>query len=370
VLENGQPYQVIHRHFDHHHDPDYVAIHGTPLVGADGKVRYMGECVTSISHDHDLQFDTGKMVAGCCPSFMGVLDNLVSVAATDAPVLILGETGTGKELAARLIQRKSSRALGEFIPLDCTLFTEEMFASELFGHAKGAFTGAVEAKKGLYEAADGGTLFLDEVGDMPLAIQSKFLRAIENGTFRRVGETQLRKANVRIICATNRDLKTMVDAGQFRADLYYRINCMQVELPPLRHRREDIPELVRHFLGQEGKHHTCISPPALEALCKYDFPGNVRDLRNILERATILAKGGQVEMTHLPKEVIDPQLAPAAHPVHDERDFFTLPPGRRSLSADDIAQALERHHGNRRQAALSLGISERTLYRKLRPPEG
>lgn len=366
VFETGQPYQVIHRHFDCLHDPDYVVIHASPILGQDGQVAYMGESVNSISHDEELHFDEQKMVAGCCPSFMTVLHNLVTVAETDAPVLIEGETGTGKELAARLIHRKSKRATKEFVPLDCTLFTEDMFASELFGHVKGAYTGALDTRRGLFEAADGGTLFLDEVGEMPLSIQAKFLRTIETGHFRRVGETQIRKADVRIICATNRDLKEMVDAGSFRADLYYRINCMQVELPPLRHRRDDIPELVSHFLSHGGKRAQEIAQDALDALVRYDFPGNVRELRNILERAAILARGTRVELIHLPKEVVDPKLAPETHPLHEERNFFVLPPGRQILTPEIIKKSLGKYGGNRRLAAQALGISERTLYRKLK----
>ena len=366
VFESGQPFQVIHRHFDCLHDPDYVVIHASPILDKDGKVIYLGESITSISHDEELHFDEQKMVAGCCPSFMTVLHNLVTVADTDAPILILGETGTGKELAAQLIHRKSKRGLREFVPLDCTLFTQEMFSSELFGHLKGAFTGALETRRGLFELADGGTLFLDEIGEMPLSIQARFLRSLETGEFRRVGDTQIRKSNVRIICATNRDLKHMVDAGEFRADLYYRINCMQVELPPLRHRREDIPELVSYFLSHGGKRAHNIAGEALEALVQYGFPGNVRELRNILERAAILARGGQVELSHLPKEVLDPNLVMTTHPVHAEKDFFVMPKQRQTLTPELIHKCLEKFNGNRRLAALALGISERTLYRKLK----
>jgi len=366
VFETGQPFQVIHRHFDCLHDPDYVVIHASPILGADGKVTYMGESATSISHEEELRFEENKMVAGCCPSFMTLLQHLATVADTDSPVLIEGETGTGKELAARLIHRKSKRALKEFVPLDCTLFSEEMFASELFGHTKGAFTGAVETHRGLFEAADGGTLFLDEVGDMPLSIQAKFLRALESGNFRRLGENRMRKADVRIICATNRDLKQMVEAGTFRADLYYRINCMQLELPPLRHRRGDIPELVEHFLGHGGKRAQAISPQALDALARYDFPGNIRELRNILERAAILAHGATVELGHLPKEVVDPAQAPQTHPLHEERAFFVMPCGTRALTPESVRKALDKFHGNRRLAAQAMGISERTLYRWLK----
>jgi transcriptional regulator with PAS, ATPase and Fis domain len=366
VFQTASPFQVIHRHFDHLHDPDYVVIHASPILGQDGKVAYLGESITSISHDNELHFDEQKMVAGCCPSFMTVLHNLVMVADTDAPVLILGETGTGKELAAQLIHRKSRRSLREFVPLDCTLFSESMFASELFGHAKGAYTGAVETKRGLFEMADGGTLFLDEIGEMPLSIQAKFLRALETGHFRRVGDNQVRKADVRIICATNCDLKKMVDAGTFRADLYYRINCMQMELPPLRHRREDIPELVHHFLTHGGKRAQAITPEALGALARYDYPGNVRELRNILERAAILARGGRVDMGHLTKEVVDPNQAPRTYPLHEEAGFFVMPNPRQELSPETLRKTLDKFGGNRRLAAQALGVSERTLYRKLK----
>jgi two-component system response regulator HydG len=201
---------------------------------------------------------------------------------------------------------------------------------------------------------------------MPLPIQAKFLRAIETGHFRRVGDNQVRKADVRIICATNCDLKQMVEAGTFRADLYYRINCMQLELPPLRHRRDDIPELVYHFLTQGGKRAQEITPEALAALARYDFPGNVRELRNILERAAILARGVRVEMSHLPKEVVDPNLAPETHPLHEEKGFFVVPNKRQVLTSEILRKSLDRFGGNRRLAAQALGISERTLYRKLK----
>jgi hypothetical protein len=177
------------------------------------------------------------------------------VAETDAPVLILGETGSGKEMAAQLIHRKSRRVDKEFVAIDCTQFTEERFASELFGHLRGAFTGAVENKMGLFELADRGTLFLDEIGELSLSIQAKLLRTLETGSFRRLGETRERHADVRLVCATNRDIKDMVKQGAFRADLYYRINCMQVELPPLRHRGGDLPELVNYFLERARPSH-------------------------------------------------------------------------------------------------------------------
>jgi len=376
VFETGLPYQVIHRHFDQHHRADYVAVNASPILNDLGEVILIGESISSISHGDDLCFDADKMISGCCPSFMRVLDNLVSVAGTDAPVLILGETGSGKEMAAQLIHRKSRRFNKEFVAIDCTQFTEESFTSELFGHLRGAFTGAVENKMGLFELADGGTLFLDEIGELSPSIQAKLLRALETGSFRRLGETRLRHADVRLVCATNCDLKQMVGQGQFRADLFYRINCMQVELPPLRHRTADLPELINYFLGRAG-HKPGISDAALAALMNYSYPGNMRELRNILERAIALAKGERLDSVHLPEYVVHVELAAPVHPVHGANEFFNCtghqheagepsPTNAGRSTLDSIKEALARHHGNRRLAAEELGITERTLYRKLK----
>jgi transcriptional regulator with PAS, ATPase and Fis domain len=375
VFDTGQPYQVIHRHFDQHHQADYVAVNASPILNEQGEVILIGESIASISHGDDLCFDADKMVGGCCPSFMRVLDNLVSVAGTDAPVLILGETGSGKEMAAQLIHRKSRRFSKEFVAIDCTQFTEESFTSELFGHLRGAFTGAVENKMGLFELADGGTLFLDEIGELSLTIQAKLLRTLETGSFRRLGETRTRQADVRLVCATNCDLKQMVSEGRFRPDLFYRINCMQVELPPLRHRRADLPELINYFLGRVS-HKAGISEAALNALLNYNYPGNMRELRNILDRAIALAKGERIDIAFLPDHVLHGELAEPVHPVHAENDFFQCDAHQHSTSHTTVAarppatasiqEVLAKHHGNRRLAAEELGITERTLYRKLK----
>ena len=367
-FSTGESFQVIHRHFDCHNAADYVAIHASPIVNDQGEVVLIGESITSISHSNDLCFDMDRMISsGCCPSFMKAMDNLVTLAATHSPILILGETGSGKEMAAQLIHRKSSRFNKEFVAIDCTQFNEETFGSELFGHMRGAFTGAVENKIGLFELADGGTLFLDEIGELPLAIQARLLRALETGRFRRLGETRERQANVRLVCATNRDLKEMVSAGRFRSDLYYRINCMQVELPPLRHRRQDLPELIDHFLTRAGHHHG-ISAEARDTLQAYSFPGNVRELRNILDRAAALAKQGRIKPEHLPPEVLNPALAMPVTPLHDEQAFFQEHDSHDAAHHDQgaILDVLARHHGNRRLAAAELGITERTLYRRLK----
>jgi len=368
VFASAQPVQVIHRHFDRDHNPEYVAIHGSPVFDDQGKLLYMGEAMRSITQEQELAFDEQKMV-GCCPSFMRVLDNLCLVAETDAPALIHGETGTGKEMAAQLLHRKSPRAQGPFVTVDCTTFTEEMLVNELFGHEPGAFTGCVGAKKGLVELAHKGTLFMDEIGEMPLATQSKLLRVLENGTFRRLGGTEERHVDFRFIGATHRDLKAMVEAGTFRADLYYRINCMQIELPPLRHRLDDIPHLVEHFLARKmlGKHASPISEEALSVLKRYPFPGNMRELKNILERAALLARGGIIRPEHLPEDIrqFDPGMETALRRSDAEAEHRHCHHDG-ELSHELIRHALERYRGNRRLTAASLNISERTLYRRLK----
>jgi transcriptional regulator with PAS, ATPase and Fis domain len=369
VFRTQEAMQVIHRHLDRDHTPEYVAIHGSPVFDDNGKLIYMGEGMHPISKEEELVFDEQKMV-GCCPSFTRVLDNLCMVAGTDATVLINGETGTGKELAAQLLHRKSSRASGELITLDCTQFTEEMLVNELFGHEHGAYTGCVGMKKGLVELAHKGTLFLDEIGEMPLSIQAKFLRVLETGIFRRLGGTKELKADFRLIAATNRDLRTLVEKGQFRADLYYRINCMQVELPPLRHRKDDIPELVEHFLSRKvmGKHSAGISPSALEALKRYNFPGNMRELKNLLERGALLARGGLIQPEHLPDEVRSYNAALDRDMTTREQEFgaHACETCAQPVTLELIRHTLEHFRGNRRLTAKALQISERTLYRRLK----
>jgi transcriptional regulator with PAS, ATPase and Fis domain len=367
VFDAAQPIQVIHRHFDRQNNPEYVAIHGSPILNDDGTPLYMGESMRSITQEQDLVFDEQKMV-GCCPSFMHVLDNLCLVAETDAPALINGETGTGKEMAAKLLHRKSPRVHGNFVTIDCTTFTEEMLGNELFGHEAGAFTGCVGVKKGLIELAHQGTLFMDEIGEIPLSIQVKLLRVLETGSFRRLGSVQERKTDFRLIAATNRDLKQMVEQGSFRADLYYRINCMQIELPPLRHRVDDIPELARHFLSRKimGIQVSEISPEALNALRQYSFPGNMRELRNILERAALLARGKIIKLEHLPDDLrkisssteITATSAAQMHGVFCQHDTV--------LSNDFVLHTLQRFGQNRKKAAAFLKISERTLYRRIK----
>lgn len=367
VFDTENVAQVIHRHMDRDHRPEYVAVHGSPVFDEQGRILYMGEGMRSITKEQELAFDEEKMV-GCCPSFMRVLDNLCLIAETDSPALIHGETGTGKEMAAQLLHRKSPRAKGPFVTIDSTSFAEDLLVNELFGHEPGAFTGCVGAKKGLVELADKGTLFMDEIGEIPLSLQAKLLRVLETGTFRRLGGTEERRVDFRFICATHRDLKVMVERGDFRADLYYRINVMQVELPPLRHRKDDIPALVAHFLSRKmlGKLTTPISDGAMALLQRYPFPGNMRELKNIVERAALLARGGAILPQHLPDEI---RHAAALEQTMRAADLDAL--GHQCHRDDDISLAtiqatLARFNGNRRKTAAFLKMSERTLYRRLK----
>lgn len=314
-------------------------------------------------------------MVGNAPAFRVALDQLLKVASTDAPVLLRGETGTGKELAAQFIHRHSARHAEPFQTLDCSVLTEELFESEVFGHKRGAFTGSVGEKQGLFELADGGTLFLDEIGEMSLPLQAKLLRVLENGEFRRLGGINTRRSDVRIVCATNREL---MGASWFRSDLYYRVACVTIHLPSLAERRSDIPLLTSVLLkriGQSSGRHYSIDDSAMGLLSGYDFPGNIRELRNVLWVAAINAPD-----THITADLIGSAL-----PTRIERPSQTQPvemlartdttlpagpqralPPRRNWEADSLAQVLRRHSGNRRAVAQELGVSERTVYRKLR----
>jgi DNA-binding NtrC family response regulator len=271
---------------------------------------------------------------------------------TDKAILIQGESGTGKELVARALHRASQRADRPLVVINCAALPETLLESELFGHEKGAFTGAVSAKQGLFEVADGGTLFIDEIGEMPGSVQAKLLRVLEDGSMRRVGSLKERRVNVRLLAATNRNLLQEVQAGRFREDLYYRINVLSFELPPLRRRASDIPLLIRHFLGDQWQ----IEPDALRALEQYSWPGNVRQLINVLERAKILADPPTIGVVDLPDDLERAALSSGTSPASDD------------LAAIERAHVLEifrREGGNKARAARALGINRRSLYRLL-----
>jgi two-component system, NtrC family, response regulator AlgB len=293
-----------------------------------------------------------------------VLEIAARVAATDAPVLITGENGTGKSLLARAIHRQSPRAAGPFVVTNCPTLSDELLASELFGHARGAFTGAVRDQAGRVEVAEGGTLFLDEIGEIPPALQSKLLRFLQEKDYERVGETRTRHGDVRIIAATNRDLEADVRAGRFREDLYYRLNVVEIRMPPLRERREDILPLARAFLAMFTRATRPvapeISPAAAHALEQHDWPGNVRELRNTIERVAILWPSGVIEPEALPHRV--PRLTQRRAAVGGD---FTV----EEVEREHILSVLERVPKVEDAAAL-LGIDASTLWRKRKKYDG
>ena len=281
------------------------------------------------------------------------------VALSETAVLVEGESGTGKELVARAVHTLSPRAAGPFVPVNCGALPGQLLESELFGHARGAFTGAVEAKPGLAEMAEGGTLFLDEIGEMPLELQAKLLRFLESRELRRVGDTRLKRVDVRIVAATNRKLADEVKAGRFREDLYYRLNVVALHVPPLRDRRDDIPDLVQHFLGRIGSGKE-LTPEALDALTAYSYPGNVRELFNLVQRGAILSPDRFIAPEDLGLTV--EQEAP---PKRDEPGTTEGFPSLEEVERRHIARALTQAGWNRAHAAQLLGISVRNLYRKI-----
>lgn len=296
---------------------------------------------------------------GSGPWFEELRRFIVKVAASDSAVLIRGETGTGKELLAQAIHRQSARAPQPFVAVDCAALQESLLQSELFGHEKGAFTGAVKQKYGLFEVADGGTIFLDEVGDLSPSVQARLLRALETSSFRRLGGTREIKVNVRLLAATNRNLERMTASEQFRWDLFYRLNTIHVELPPLRERQDDIASLAEHFIARwNARHQTrkSIASKAMACLRAYRWPGNVRELRHVVERALVLADGNTVGIADLPPEV---------HAVPSLTTSATHALPLAELERRHISRVLHDVSGHRARAAEILGISERTLYRKL-----
>ena len=290
-------------------------------------------------------------------------------------VLITGESGTGKELIARLVHRESPRTERPFVAVNCAAIPENLLESELFGHVKGAFTGAATDRRGLFEEAHGGTIFLDEIGELPQQLQVKLLRVLQEGEIRRVGDSASQTVDVRVVAATARDLEAEVGAGKFRADLFYRINVVRLHLPPLRERREDVAELARHFLSVHanrlGVAVSGITPAAMQILLAHPWPGNVRELENAIERALVLCDRTQLEPGHLPGTVRDPGSSPRissnGHSVHDANDA-DLSVKRRieALERDLIRRALEQTAGNRTRAAQLLDLSHRALLYKIR----
>ena len=312
------------------------------------------------------------IMVGSSPGMAAVQRMISTVAPTDSTVMILGETGTGKELAARAIYQQSQRADGPFVPVNCGALAENLVESELFGHRKGAFTGAERDHKGLFEVATGGTLFLDEVGELNKNIQVKLLRFLESGEIRRVGDNEPIRLDARVLCATNRDLREMVQKDEFREDLFFRVNTFEIRLPPLRERRPDIPDLARHLLARAARRSeeqvaSLLTPEAVDTLLDYEWPGNVREMRNVMEHAWILAAGGPITSEHLPHHLR--QGGTPATLTIPRTDAAHASPGAprtlKEVEMEHILNVLEKHKGNKPAAAAELGIVLKTLYNKL-----
>ncbi len=363
-------------------DLDELAI----LVQRAWETRRRTQELARLEEDHRRRFELGVEIVGATPVMQEIFKTIGRVAPTDATVLLQGESGTGKELIARAIHAHSRRWSGPFVALNCSAVPRDLLESELFGHERGAFTGAVEQRAGVFEAASGGTLFLDEIGDMPLELQVKLLRVVQEREFSRVGGREVIRADVRLIAATNQNLERAVQQGRFREDLYFRLNVVRIQVPPLRQRRADIPELVRYFLEkirrELGTQVTAVSSEAMALLVEHPWPGNVRELENTLVRAAVLAPG-PVLMPH------DLHLGGSARPAAEDSGGQSVeqavrarlselfeqspPPGPRNLYAWLLAQVekpllefvLEKTDGNQLRAASLLGINRNTLHKKI-----
>jgi two-component system response regulator HydG len=307
-------------------------------------------------------------VVGNSPRMHEVITRLQAVAPSNATVLILGETGTGKELAAKAVHNNSPRKNKPFVALNCTALNENLLDDELFGHEPGSFTGGDRLRKGRFEYANGGTLFLDEIGDMPWALQAKLLRVLENNEVTRIGSNEPIKVNVRVESATHRDLEAMVAEGKFRPDLYHRLKVVTVKLPPLRERREDVKLLAAHFMKQanaaHGKNVQSIAEPVLKAMLAYDWPGNVRELRNFVESMVVLDRDGVLNLDDVEDGGLLRKMHLADGPAAGPASLVGRPLAE--VERYYIEQALQLAGGNREEAARMLGIGERTLYRKIK----
>ncbi len=352
-LRSGERERVVHLHHTPHGER-FENIELSPLRDASGEIAYFIEKIDPLPVARTDEHARGLI--GRSPAFLAMMDMVARVAPSDAAVLLQGESGTGKELVANAIHQLSRRVEKPFVAVDCSGLAETLFESELFGHERGAFTGAVTRKLGLIEAASGGTLFLDEVGDIPLSIQVKLLRLLETGTFRRVGSTELRQADTRVISATHRPLAEMVEAGTFRQDLFYRLNVFPIFLPPLRERGDDVVFLAEALLPQVSNgHHLKITDQALFWLREYPFPGNVRELRNLLERACLLRDSDEIDLRHLPSSAGSPLLRSTPKIVEKQQ-----------LTDEELLELFHRFPGSRKALAEHLQMSERTLYRRIK----
>jgi len=363
--QSGQMHRVLHLH----HTPrgeEHVDVATAPIRDEQGEMAFFVETMRVVKHASSRPAAEG--LVGRSASFGRMLSLVMRVAPTDAAVLLLGETGTGKELVARLVHETGRNADGPFVAVDCSGLTESLFESELFGYEKGAFTGANHRKIGLVEAASGGTLFLDEVGDIPLTLQVKLLRLLEAGTYRRVGGVDTLRSDFRLVCATHRNILGMVETEAFRRDLFHRISIFPVAVPALNERTEDIPLLANSFLKRvAGDRQLRFSPAAIEDLETRIYPGNIRELRNIIERATILADGNVITSAHLvtdlPSRVADEN--PTSSAAFRPGFFIEEPIGLAELERRYLHWIDSSFSGDRKTLAHVLGIGKRTLYRKM-----
>jgi len=337
------------------------------LARAMGVRRLKLENVRLKAHLERLTFESTRLqMVGHGAAMKKVFAMMERVAGVDATVLVRGSSGSGKELVARALHYNGPRRDKPLVTINCAALQETLLESELFGHEKGAFTGAGQFKPGLFEVAEGGTLFIDEIAEMSPGMQAKLLRVLENGAYRRVGGTEERSADVRIIAATNKDLEAEQKAGRFREDLFYRLNVVTIQLPPLRARSEDIPALVEHFLAtrQIGKARMRVEPDAMAAMVAYDWPGNIRELANVIERAQILAEGDAITVDDLPDTITAAPLAEASQPPAAPAPAAQADPLHIcEVERRHVQRVLQKVGGNKVHAAKALGISRRALYR-------
>jgi two-component system, NtrC family, response regulator AtoC len=312
------------------------------------------------------QRKSGSAIIGRSPPMLRLLDRIDTIAQSDAPVLITGESGTGKELVARTLHDRSTRRARPFIAVNCAAFPETLLEAELFGHERGAFTGAVKRRDGRFKAADGGTLLLDEIAEVPLPAQAKLLRVLQEGTVEPLGTNESTRVDVRIISATHRNLRERIKEGRFREDLYYRLNVLDIEIPPLRERRGDLPLLLQYFLGRftpPGKPIPSISPRAWAVLSQYAFPGNVREFAHAVEHAVVLAGGSEIDIEHLPGGIAGAADASGNSPSASLR---SLGSALKEFEKEYLLRALGQAGGKKMKAAEILGISRKNLWEKLR----
>ena len=367
--QSGQRQRILHIH-NTRHGREHVDVEVTPVRDDEGRICGFVEVMKPL-----LRSEVSRNMLGFSPMFNRMLDLLNRAAGSSVSVLLQGESGTGKELAARYLHEHSHRAGKPFVVVECSGLPDTLFESELFGHEKGAFTGATAAKRGLVAEADGGTLFLDELGDVPLSMQVKLLRLIESGTYRPVGSTRVAHADFRLVCATHQPLALMAQDGRFREDLYFRVSAFPIHLPALRERKEDIPGLAAFFLKQVNPAGQLrLSESALDWLCQQPFRGNIRELRNRIERASLLCDSGDIGIADLGGETIEQAEKPMPEKPESLRDLLLehlidpaeTPPEVGELERRYLRYLQERFPQGRKHLARLLNISERTLYRKLK----